>query len=166
MSEKLRSSIETTHSPEQQTERRLETLDLTHEMERILFTILESGPELDPAYLASLRDYLRYLMGQLSTPYNDNDNPDQFLDNIKSSMGIHPDNVKSIMEKHALPDTLRQVVEKIIAGRHEGLSDKTIYHRLARVYHPDQTSLSPDEAEEIFKLIGQLLYDENTGFCF
>lgn len=160
MSEML-SSSERIRSPEEAAERSLELLDITHEMERILTIIIESGPELDPDFLAALNNYLDVLFRQLNFQ---SDDPAQDLRDLRAKMGIEDDKVTDILIKHSLPDTLREVIEKIIAGRSEGLSDKAIYHRLARIYHPDQTLLQPDDAEYIFKLIGQLLYDDSGGF--
>lgn len=154
-------SSERLQSPEQAAERKLEFLDITHEMERILSIIAESEPELDSDYLAALNNYLDDLYSQLNFQTDD---PAQYVKDIKANMGIYEDEVADILKRHSIPDTLREVVEKIIAGRHEGLSDKAVYRRLARVYHPDQTILDPVEAERIFKLIGQLLYNDEDGF--
>jgi hypothetical protein len=155
------SSPEISRSPEVASERSLESLDMTHEMEYVLSIIIESGPELDPDYLAALYDYLDHLIRLLDIP---SDDPFQYVQDLKDKLGIQDDKVTNILTEYGLPNILREVIEKILAGRHEGLSDKTIYHRLARIYHPDQTQLDPERAEEIFKLIGQRLYDEDGGF--
>ena len=131
------------------------------EMERILSIIIESGPELDPAYLASLHDYLDYLIDGLNVPLND---PVKFIKDMKENMGVNDDIVNRILSIHTLPEEMRHVIEKLVAGRHEGLSDKAIYRRLARVYHPDQTYLDLIEAEIVFKFIGQRLFDQVDGF--
>ena len=142
-------------------ERALESLDLTHEMERILTIIIESGPELDPDYLVFLNRYLDDLYKRLDFPLK---YQVQSLKDLKIGMGVDDDKVTEILVEHSLPDILRVVIEKIVAGMNEGLTEKAIYHRLARIYHPDQTTLHPEEAEYVFKLIGELLYDENGGF--
>lgn len=160
MSERF-SEIESSHTSEEMAERFLENLDMTHEMERIISTIIESGPEMDPQHLAVLQDYFDYLISMLRRPIDD---PIAFVKETKEAAGIDEGEVSRILWAHKLPELLRQAVEKIIAGRHEGLSDRAIYRRLARIYHPDQTVLEQDEAEEIFKIIGQRLYDENDGF--
>lgn len=154
-------SSERIRNPEEATERLLESLDMTHEMERVLSIIIEGGPELDTAYLTALNSYLDYLYDLLNFPTDD---VVQHLKNLKLKMGIEDHKVTDLLAKHHLPSILKEVIEKIIAGRSEGLSDKAIYRRLARIYHPDQTCLSPEEAEYIFKLIGQLLYDDRDGF--
>lgn len=160
MSELL-SSVESYRSPEELAERSLEWLDMTHEMERIFSLIIESGPELDPAYVATLRDYLDDLIRRLNIPLSE---PTQFVQDRKESMGVTDDIVTDILAKHSLPETMREVIEKIIAAKHENLTDKAIYRRLARVYHPDQTILDPESSEEVFKFIGQKLYDDEDGF--
>lgn len=160
MSERF-SSAETKQSPEVASEHSLELLDMAHETERIIAILIETGPELDPMYRVALEDYLASLAHGLHVSRDDGT---RFFEDLKNRLGVTPESVSEILEKHALPDALREAVEKIIAARHEGLPDKAIYRRLARIYHPDQTILEPAEAEEIFKLIGQQLYDDELGF--
>lgn len=163
MSERMAQNIEQGYSPETPHGDFLESLDITHEMERVVSIIIESGPELEPDHLSSLRNYLYDLMARLNIPL---DEPDilQHLIVIKENVGVSNDVVTLTLLRHSLPEELRQVIEKIIAGRHEGLSDRAIYRRLARVYHPDQTPLDPQVSENVFKLIGKHLYNEHDGF--
>ena len=163
MYEQPPSRFEQLDSPETATERSLELLDATHEIELILSAIIEGGPELDPFHLARLYDYLEDLLDQSGIKVEASD-PFGGLRDAKERVGVSASMVDDLLSRHSIPEELRQAVEKIIAGRTEGLSDSAIYRRLARVYHPDQTFLNPLVAEETFKLIGQLLYDRRSGF--
>lgn len=64
------------------------------------------------------------------------------------------------------PSTALDFVKRVLTGRLAGLTDKAIYRQLARFYHPDQTTLDKQEAEEVFKFIGQQLNKDADGFTF
>jgi len=151
--------------PEEGSESSLDRLDLSHEAELVLSIIIESGPELDPDYLYALRRYLEDLLrGLRGGELTDEDwmglDIEGELRNIQEQVeaSLNGESIR-VMQALQLPGALRQAVEKIILARKEGLSDKAIYLRLARVYHPDQTILDREVGQETFKLIGQLLYD-------
>lgn len=55
-----------------------------------------------------------------------------------------------------------EFVKTVLMGRIAGLTDKGIYRQLVMVYHPDQTALDIQQAEEIFKFMGQQ-FDKDAG---
>lgn len=71
-----------------------------------------------------------------------------------------------IVANRQWPSTSFDFVKRVLTGRLTGLTDKAIYRQLARLYHPDQTTLDKKEAEEVFKFIGQQLNKDADGFTF
>lgn len=145
-----------------------EQVDMLHAIEYLLNKIVEEGPELDPAYRDYLKQLLQDALNHLNDFLTDNaaDDEDvmQAVDDAREQLdkGIGQE-VKRIMAEFDLPALMREVVESVLIGRAEGRQDSAIYRQLARKYHPDQTLIDPQDAEEMFKLVGQLVWDGGSG---
>lgn len=144
-----------------------EQVEKLHAIEYLVTKITESGPELDPEYLEYLKGLLQSAIDDLNEFLSDNaadiSEVIAAVEDARSRLDDeHGVEISRIMASLSLPASMREVVESVLVGRAEGRAYISIYRQLARTYHPDQTQIDPSDAEELFKLIGQLIWDENS----
>lgn len=147
-----------------------ELIDALLSAEKILNHLIEAGDNLqtlDREALDELLEYFLELVGRLNIRIESDTSIEEIRDGLarlRSSIddvmeGRVGEVLRSLGVKNEIAAQLRPVIEKIIILRQSGLDDRNIYLRLVRTYHPDVTVYSQEKAQEIFKLIGQHLYD-------